>query len=263
MNITLQTNNFENQAYKYNTTPAFKGVVPTRSKYFEPWNKFKDVSTDFIAKHYTKRLYESPIAKFLAKHTEKLRSVVDHMQVMGSIIISGMYMSQTLRNKNLDEKKRKTLAINQGLTFLVSTALSYLIDKRLDNKWEKFTRKYAAESLGIDIQTLNKNIDEWNVNNKKKFDLKVLTGEIGKDEKFRPGLVADYAEKTLDRSLTKELKGMGVLKKLLVFGTIYRFLSPVAVTPIANWIGNKFIYKEDQDKSSEAKSEAPALADKK
>ena len=32
---------------------------------------------------------------------------------------------------------------------------------------------------------------------------------------------------------------MGVLKKLAVFGTVYRFIGPVAVTPFANMIGNK------------------------
>ena len=59
------------------------------------------------------------------------------MQVAGSVIISGMYMTQTLRNNQLDEDRKKTLAINQGLTFLMSTVGSYLIDDALDGNMGK------------------------------------------------------------------------------------------------------------------------------
>ena len=41
-----------------------------------------------------------------------------------------MYMAQTLKNNQLDED-RKLFAINQGLTFLISTVGSYLIDDAL------------------------------------------------------------------------------------------------------------------------------------
>lgn len=250
MKVTLQTNNYKNNV-RDNNRQTFGAKLPEKSKFLAPYYKFVDKSTNKIAKYYTAKLYESPLSAFLAKHTEKLKSVVDHMQVAGSIVISGMYMSQTLRNNQLDPQKRKTLAINQGLTFIVSTILSYIIDQRLDNNWEKLTRRYAAVNLETDVDTLNKKIELWNIENKKKFDAKVLIGDIGKDEKFRAGQIADYVEKTMkNTSLAKELKGMGVLKKLLVFGTIYRFISPVAVTPIANWIGNKFIYKPENHQPS-------------
>ena len=38
-----------------------------------------------------------------------------------------------------------------------------------------------------------------------------------------------------------KIKGMGVCKKLFVFGTVYRFIAPVAVTPIASWLGEKLV----------------------
>ena len=71
------------------------------------------------------------------------------MQVINSAIISGMYMEQTLTNKNLDPEKRKTLAVNQFLTFAVSTILSYALDKNLNAKWEKLTRKYAVANIEL------------------------------------------------------------------------------------------------------------------
>ncbi len=86
------------------------------------------------------------------------------MQVAGSVIISGMYMTQTLRNNQLDEDRKKTLAINQGLTFLMSTVGSYLIDDALDGiaLWEKnVSLKYAKKYLGEDGKDLAKNFAEF------------------------------------------------------------------------------------------------------
>jgi len=40
------------------------------------------------------------------------------------------------------------------------------------------------------------------------------------------------------------------LKKIMVFGTVYRFLGPVAVTPIANWIGNNLLHRNNETKKS-------------
>ena len=54
-----------------------------------------------------------------------------------------------------------------------------------------------------------------------------------------------YIEENLSNaSLESKIRGMGVLKKLIVFGTVYRFLSPVLVTPIATKIGNMIAAKK-------------------
>ena len=61
-----------------------------------------------------------------------------HMSALGSTLISGMYTIRTLQNDKLDPEKRKTLAINDVLTWGLSTAGSYLIDAKLANlqKWK-------------------------------------------------------------------------------------------------------------------------------
>ena len=277
MNVTLQTNNFRPQ-YRTNSysqsghsayanksaEPSFGMKIPGLSAFLKPWNTFVDKSTDVIAKYYTANLYQSPITKWTSKIADKLNGVVDHMQVIGSVIISGMYMNQTLRNDNLEPDKRKTLAVNQGLTFLASTLLSYLIDDAIKGKWEKLTRKYTGANLELGkhdkmnknerkalykqkLEELNKNISEWNAERLKDFNAKVKSGDLAADSKFKVGNVADYiAKKMPDSNLSTMLKGMGVLQKLIVFGTIYRFISPVAVTPIANWIG-RYINKPKEE----------------
>lgn len=269
MNVTLQTNNFNSQYYKnnnpynnkqkstgmfYNQT-SFKGIeVPTQSKLLSPFHKAMDKLTDWIARNYTTKLYGSKLASFLAKKTDKLNGVVDHMQVMGSIIISGMYMSQTLRNQQLDEDRRRTLAINQGLTFLLSTIGSYVIDDALNSKWEKVTLKYAEKQTGD--KTLGAQIAKLNKERLAKFDADKLSGILPKKAKFKATSVLEYiSDHQPSTGLEARLRGMGVLKKLIIFGTVYRFLAPVAVTPFATWIGNKFVHKNAQ-KAAEAKKQS-------
>lgn len=269
MNITLNTNHVNSQynnynsnnnkpqkryaGISYNTQPTFKGIeVPTKSKVLAPFHRAMDSITSWISRNYTDKLYTSKLADYLAKKTDKLGSVVDHMQVMGSIIISGMYMTETLRNKQLDEDRRRTLAINQGLTFAVSTIGSYVIDDMLDSKWEKLTTKYASKELGDD--KLAEKIAKYNQELEANFNAQQLNG-ITKKSKFKPATVLSYIEdKIPNTSLEKRLRGMNVLKKLVVFGTVYRFLAPVLVTPIANNLGERYI-KSKQEKAAKANSE--------
>lgn len=266
MNVTFQTNNFSSQyANQYSNKnnnklktgitynkPAFTGEIPIpkKSKLLDPYYKKMDQFTTWLSDNYTSKLYTSKLARYLEKKTDKLNSVVDHMQVMGSVIISGMYMTQTLRNKKLDEDAKRTLAINQGLTFALSTVGSYVIDDMLDSKWERLTAKYAQKQTG-DTSFIEK-LAQHNKEKLEKFNADKAAGKLAEKAKFKPTLVVDYvAQTTKDKGLEKRLRGMGVLKKLVVFGTVYRFLAPVAVTPLATMIGNKLVHAKNNAKQED------------
>lgn len=265
MNVTFQTNNFSSQyANQYSNKnnrlksgisynkPAFTGEIPIpkKSKLLAPFHKGMDKFTTWLSDNYTSKLYTSKLARYLEKKTDKLNSVVDHMQVMGSVIISGMYMTQTLRNKKLDEDAKRTLAINQGLTFALSTVGSYVIDDMLDSKWERLTAKYAQKQTG-DTSFIEK-LARHNKEKLEKFNADKAAGKLAEKAKFKPTLVVDYvAQTTKDKGLEKRLRGMGVLKKLVVFGTVYRFLAPVAVTPLATMIGNKLVHAKNNAKQED------------
>lgn len=67
-----------------------------------------------------------------------------------------------------------------------------------------------------------------------------------------------YIEENVPNTgIESKIRGMGVLKKLLIFGTVYRFLSPVAVTPLASMMGNRLseMSKARKNAANEAKSE--------
>lgn len=270
MNVTLQTNNF-NPQYGYKNlkqnnknnnnllyAPSFTagiGDVPQKSKLLNPVSRAMDKFTTWLSKNYTDKLYTSWLAKKLASKAEKLDSVVDVMAILGSVVISGMYMIQTLRNKDLDEDRRKTLAINQGLTFLMATLGSVTIDKSLDKWWEKQTEKYAVSRTGdAKLPERIKAINDKAIK-KAEEELGKPLSEFTKKEKKKHLKLTNtlkYVEDNLENTdLEVKLKGMGVLKKLIIFGTVYRFLSPVAVTPLANMIGNKLVAKkEDSGKTA-------------
>lgn len=263
-NKTNYAQNNNNVSFTGNKLFSIFDAIPIKSKFLDPMKRGFDELTTGIAEHYTVKLYTSKPAQWLAKSAEKLDSVVDHMQVMGSVIISGMYMIQTLRQKNMDEDRKKTLAINQGLTFGVSTLGSYLIDSSLDEIWESLTQKYAAKQIGDEklpekIAKLNDTIIK---------DAEAKTGlewkKIGK--KQRPKLVTalKYIEDNVPNTgVESKIRGMGVCKKLFVFGTVYRFIAPVAVTPIASWLGEKLVAGKKKAAAAKTQDNKPAKTEQK
>lgn len=120
-----------------------------------------------------------------------------HLTVFGSTLLSIFYVTKTLTNKDLEEKKRKTLAINQGLVWLSSTILAYTLDLSVKGKFNKMVEKFRKA---------NSNLPEKEVNH--------LVG------------------------------GMKVAKGIIAVDTVYRFIAPVLVTPLANHYGNKINEKK-------------------
>lgn len=121
-------------------------------------------------------------------------NLFSHLIVIGSTILSGFYVVKTINNKKLEEKKRRTLAINQAAVWLASTIMAYTVDGKL-NKW---VNKVKADFNKLD-------------------DLAKVKNPLQK----------------------KHIEGIGKARSIMVIDTIYRFIAPVAMTPIANYIGNK------------------------
>lgn len=48
------------------------------------------------------------------------------------------------------------------------------------------------------------------------------------------------------KSLINKIKGMGVLRTMIVFGFVYRYFVPVVVTKPANWLCEKYLANKKQ-----------------
>ena len=242
--------------------PTFEGgaagiiteTLPKKSSIFKNINKLYDKGVDKIAKYFTAPLVDSRPMNWAAEKFKNSRYLFNHLLAVGSAITSGMYMYKTLDNDKLDKDRKRTLALNQFLTFVISTAGAYAIDSKLGNWWDKQTAKFAGlrlndETLEQDFVAKNKEILKNNEEiikaNKDKVskkDLKLLLDDTEMVKEFvktRNNFKSMLPKQK--KALLNQIEGMGLLKTMIVFGAVYRYLVPVLVTPIANKLGEKYL----------------------
>ena len=191
-------------------------------------SKFGEWIGKTYAKYYAKPLYNQMWLHKLSKNIQKYvpGSATSHMVVLGSAITSGVYMKRTLDNKDLDPQKKQTLAINQGLCFAIPTVLSYWADAALNN-WVKQREYYYSGN----------------------YEHNKAMGKLS------PEQIKEFESKMGDR-----LKGVKTLGNLVTFTLIYRYASPVIITPLANWIGNKLNGNETDKKAKEVQLKPDSVA---
>ena len=170
---------------------------------------------------YGKPLIESKkMADLSAKLADVPGGLTQAMQTFGSLLTSSAYMYGTLTNDKLDADKRRTLSINQLLCFIVPTIAAYTVDRAI-NGWVK---KNEYRFSGVQQQAIAQ-----------------LKAE-GREE----------AAKELAGALGNKVRGVRALASLAVFTIIYRYATPVLITPIANRIGNR-INEKNKAKATEIK----------
>jgi hypothetical protein len=173
----------------------------------QPTFKGKESS---IGKLFSK-LYAEPLMnnKGLQAFAEKLSkvpgSVTEHMATLGALITSSVYMSRTLNNKNLESDKRRTLAINQAFCFVVPTICAYAVNHAIAGNTKALEYRYSG-----------------------RMRQQMALGKISPEK--LPDLLQNFG---------KKLKGFKTLASLATFTLIYRYVTPVIITPIANKVGSK------------------------
>ena len=169
--------------------------------------KFNDKLSDFTAKIYGKYIANSDrVRNFAEKASKKAKveNVSNHFQVAGSAITSSAYMVSTMKNKDFEKDNARTLAINQCLGFFVPTAGAYITDHYIADIKKQIEYKYDA-------------IHEHRIAQQK---------------------MSLAEKKAAMEKLGKKLKAVRALMSILTFTFIYRYVTPVAITPLANRIGN-------------------------
>ena len=74
--------------------------------------------------------------------------------------------------------------------------------------------------------------------------------------------VMDYVKKEINpdsiklEKLNTRLKGMDVAKKLFIFATVYRYIAPILVTPLANRIGDRYLQYKKAKEAEQTKQAA-------
>ncbi len=163
--------------------------------------------TKKIAQLYGKKLLESKIVSELCDKFRKMPGdFSQHMMTLGSVLTSSIYVGRTLRNKEIEPDRRRTLAVNQGLCCVIPAITAYTIDNVTKSKCKDIEYRYSG--------LMNRKIN--------------LAESKGKTEE---------AKKLLD-GLGRRLIGIRVLSTLITSTLIYRYFVPVLFTPLANKIGD-------------------------
>lgn len=172
---------------------------------------------------YGKPLLENKKVAKVSEYLTKLPgNITQHMATLGSLITSSVYVQQTLTKKDLDPERRRTLAINQILCFFIPTIAAYTVDKMIKN----WTKKQEYGYSGLLEHTA---------------DIAKYEGRIADSEKIYKGL-------------GEKLKGVRILATLATFTLIYRYATPVIITPIANKIGEMVNNKKHKHQNETQKT---------
>ena len=226
------------------------------SKFFQPLKaaikKRYENATDWMAKNIFAKIVNNKTVQNIADKIKNNNSLFNHFMSIGALITSGLYVKKTLDNKQMEEDRRKTLAINQTLTFAVSTIGAYSLDKSLDKWWNNVTAKYAGIQLNDPnfAKDYQKALAEVA---KKNEALKAANKALPKNKRTpleNAPRISEFLKEhkkynpEVHEILSKKITGMGLLKSMIIFGAVYRFLVPVLVTPIANKLGEHYIAKK-------------------
>ncbi|MCM1004653.1 MAG: hypothetical protein NC408_09995 [Candidatus Gastranaerophilales bacterium] len=208
--VNLINNRYNNKTVNNRANNPFN-TVPEQSADTVSFKGKKPPSKTaiFFAEHYGKQFANSDKMQAFCEKLSKLNcgDVTQHLATLGSIITSSVYMQKTLTNDSLDADRRKTLAWNQGLVLGFSTLGAYSLNNVMGGINKELEYKYVA----------------------------LQEHKMAKMGKVDPKKLAEMKEVFSNR-----LGGFRTLMPILTFTMVYRYISPVAITPVANWVSDKF-----------------------
>lgn len=275
MNITINSNTYannglynqkqNNNSYKPNfkanaastVSDAAEQILEKASKsessLFKPFTDAYEKMTDSIADKFTSKFVDSKPLNWLADKLKNSNNLFQHCLTIGSVITSGLYMQRTLTNKELDKDRKNTLAVNQGLTFAVSTVGAYALDKYVKGWWDNVTARFAGHLLGDNkfysdylankaaVIKENKELLAASKGSNIKPELKEMPSVIKSIENnsFYKSLLSNAGDDA--KTLMTKVKGMSPLRTMIVFGFVYRYFVPVVVTKPANILCEKYL----------------------
>ena len=162
-------------------------------------------------------------------------------------------MQRTLANDKLDKDRKNTLAVNQGLTFAVSTIGAYALDKYVKGWWDNVTARFAGHLVSDPKFYENYLKQKQAIKEENKKLIKEAKAKGVKPELKSMPRVGKLVEKhnyykTLlktseadAKTLMTKVKGMSPLRAMIVFGFVYRYFVPVVVTKPANFLCEKYL----------------------
>lgn len=177
----------------------------------------KFANTNFVKKsvEFINGNSKSKVLSVIGKKLDIKNKWFQHAIAAEAIYLTGFYMYNTKKSKSIPEHQKRPMMVNQALVSTLCTTLGYVVDNKISKAFNGMKNLF--------LLTNAKPIAE-------KMSGKVVEAvKMAKDT----GAVEAAYKMPLKR-LNGIASGISKLKSVLVFGFIYRYFSPVFVTPIAN-----------------------------
>ena len=159
---------------------------------------------------------KSKILRGLGKALNIKQKWFQHAIACEAIYLTSFYMYNTKKSKNSPEDQKRPMMVNQALVSTLCTTLGYVVDSKISKAFNGMKNAF--------LLTNAKSIAE-NMKGTVKEAVKLAGSDKG---------AIDAAYKLPLKRLNGIASGISKLKSVLVFGFIYRYFSPVFITPIAN-----------------------------
>lgn len=223
-------------------------------------SKGYDAFCNKVGEKVCRPLFDNGFIDGIAKIVKNKDNAIKFFLIGGSAITSGVYMQRTLTNDKMDSDRKKTLAVNQFLTFLLSTAGALTIDSRMKKWWD------AKKDRFFDLNVPNAE-DIRNKMAEHNEKIKLRNANLVESEREPLLKLGDYLEKygrkhfLTEKDYSKfmaKFSGFGALRSIIVFALVYRFLVPVAVTKPANILCEKYLEHKKAKEAQKAQANQAA-----
>ena len=133
-------------------------------------------------------------------------------------------MQQTAKSKSIEKDQKLPMILNQGITALLCTWGAYKLDGVINKKLDAYKQTYKRMNPDmVQKSNLYENLLKRYANNE------TVLKKLATEAKYKP-------LRNANKTLNNKLIGIRLLGPIVIFTTIYRFIGPVVVTPIANKI---------------------------
>ncbi len=209
VNTNLNKNAYTTPRQNNAQQPAFTGV-----------SQMYDSFGHGVGKHFCRHIFDNALVDKMAYIIRNSDNAVKHFLAVGSVITSGMYMKQTLTNKNMDKDRRQTLAVNQLFTLILSTVGAYTLDGKLKSWWGKQHEKFIklsdnGKAAWEGMEAKNKEIKASNEAINEDITSKVKSGELKpdlqiNDDKELAKLAKKFIKNDKDGTFAKKLAELNI-----------------------------------------------------
>ena len=154
-----------------------------------------------------------------------------HLIAAESIYLTSFYMYNTKKSKAIPEDQKRTMMTNQALVTTLCTALGYTLDSKINKVFNKVKHVLTATNVIKTVEAMQDKV----------ANAKALAKDAN---------AMENAIKMPLKHVNGVANGISKLKSVLVFGFIYRYFSPVFITPIANRVSEWFAKDKNEVKKA-------------